>query len=102
MCVGAGAAGCGWCRRSNAATDARALVYQGLKRWPFRRRREAARRNALMSQASGTPSTLSRTSPEDNSQSTDGINDKSSPPLGARLECQVARCGGAEGGQRRY
>lgn len=60
-----------------------ACRHLGLKRWPFRRRREDARRNALMKGSSSSSSaTRSRTSPgaTSNSNSTDGNCDKHSPP----------------------
>jgi len=54
----------------------------GLKRWPFRRRREDARRSALVHpmSAGDSPSTAGKDSPS-NSTSTDG-NHKYSPPHG--------------------
>lgn len=52
----------------------------GLKRWPFRRRREDARRNALINPVASTPSTLSKTSSKTGSSSDHSGNDKFSPP----------------------
>merc|ERR1719409_132954 len=52
----------------------------GLKRWPFRRRREDARRNALLNPVASTPSTLSKTSSKTGSSSDHSGNDKFSPP----------------------
>lgn len=48
---------------------------QGLKRWPFRRRREDARRNALMKGSSSTSSTQGQQSPEDNLHSNNSADD---------------------------
>jgi hypothetical protein len=63
---------------------------QGLKRWPFRRRREDARRNALMIQSSSTSSTTqSRTSPEETSNSNN--SNKDSPPRGMPM-CRLHSC----------
>jgi len=76
-----------------------ACRHLGLKRWPFRRRREDARRNALMNGSSSTSSTTqSRTSPEapSNSNSTDGNCDKHSPPRDSGDEDEDSDASGDE------
>jgi len=69
----------------------------GLKRWPFRRRREDARRTALMnpSEEGDSPSTAGKNSPG-NSNSTDG-NDNNSPPHDSMDEDDDLDSSGDEG-----